>query len=273
MVLASMIMAYANPQWGNKKEKIKAKSTDVYIALDISQSMMAEDVSPNRLERAKRLTQNVIQALKGNRIGLILFAGNAYLQMPLSSDYSAAQLFVSSANTGQASTQGTAISEAIDLALRAYEPGKGNQRALIIITDGENHDDEAIAKAREATGEGLHIFTVGIGTIEGSLVPYRVQGREQFKRDENGNPVKSILNIELIEELARAGNGSSFLIGQGNQIVTGIKRDIDLLEKDEVEQRAFTDYTSYFQYFLIFGIIFLIFEFIISDKKSNLSTS
>ncbi len=265
--LLFLIIAYSNPQWGNKKEKVKAKSSDVFIALDISQSMMAEDISPSRLERAKRLMQNVTRALKGNRIGLIFFAGNAYLQMPLSSDYSAAQLFIASANTNQASTQGTAISEAIDLALRAYEPEKNNQRGLIIITDGESHDDDAISKAKEAREKGLNIFTIGVGTSEGAFVPYLNQGRQQYKRDEDGNPVKSSLNTELVNDLANAGGGKSYLIGEGNSIITDLKAKIDLLQKEEVETRAFTDYASYFQYFLIIGLLFLLIEFFIAEQK------
>ena len=264
-----LILGYANPQWGNKKDKVKAESSDVFIALDISQSMMAEDISPNRLERAKRLMQNVIQDLKGNRIGLIFFAGNAYLQMPLSSDYSAAELFIAAANTNQASTQGTAISEAIDLALRAYEEGKNNQRGLIIITDGESHDDDAISKAREAKDKGLSIFTIGVGTSEGAFVPYINQGRQQYKRDDQGNPVTTALNTGMITDLANAGGGKSYLIGEGNSILTDLRKQVDRLQKQEVETRAFTEYASYFQYFLIIGLLFMILEFIIPEQSAK----
>jgi len=263
----ALVLALANPQWGNKKEKVQAKSSDVFIALDISLSMRAEDISPNRLERAKRLTQNLIQALRGNRIGLIVFAGNAYLQMPLTQDYSAAQLFVASANTNQATTQGTAISEAIHLAQRAYEEDKPNQRALIIVTDGENHDDEAIQAARDANLDGLKVFTIGVGTSEGAFVPYLTQSGEQYKKDEEGNPVKSALNTDLIEDLANAGGGDAYLIGEGNAIITGIKRAIDQLEKQDVEQRAFTDYASYFQYLVAIGLLLILIEFIIPEGK------
>lgn len=266
--LLFLLVAYANPQWGNKKEKIKAKSSDVFIALDISQSMMAEDISPNRLERAKRLTQNIIRSLKGNRIGLIFFAGNAYLQMPLSNDYSAATLFASSANTNQASTQGTDISGAIDLALRAYEPGKNNQRGLVILTDGESHDGDALAKAQEAKEKGLNIFTIGVGTTEGGFVPYVSQGRQQYKRDGAGEVVKSALNTDMINDLANAGGGKSYIIGEGNSIITDLKSKIDLLQQEEVETRAFTDYASYFQYFLIIGMLFILLEFVIAERKS-----
>ncbi len=273
VALLSFILALANPQWGSKKEKVMAKSSDVFIALDISQSMMATDISPNRMERAKRLTQNIVRALRGNRLGLILFAGNAYLQMPLTSDYSAAELFVSSANTSQAGTQGTAISEAINLALRSFEQDKTSQRAMIIITDGESHDDEAVAAASEAEAVGLNIYTIGVGTSEGALVPYKTQAGEQYKRDDEGNPVTSRLNQELIKSLAQSGGGKSFLIGEGNSIITSIKSEIDKLEKEEVEQRAFTDYNSYFQYLIGAGLLLLLIQFLIPDRKKVFAES
>lgn len=266
----SMILALANPQWGNKKEKVEAKSSDVFIALDISQSMMAEDISPNRLERAKRLTQNVIQALRGNRIGLIYFAGSAYLQMPLTQDYSAAQMFVASANTGQAATQGTAISEAINLAQRAYQDDKPNQRALIVITDGESHDDEAIQTARDAHATGLQVFTIGVGTSEGAFVPYKTQNGKQYKRDASGNPVKSALNQQLISDMASSSGGKSYLIGEGNSIIADIKNAIDRLEKQDVEQKAFTDYASYFQYLIGIAALLILIEFVIPEGKEIL---
>ena len=265
-----LIGALANPQWGAKKEKVKAQSSDVFIALDISQSMMAEDISPNRLERAKRLTQNLVKSLKGNRLGIILFAGNAYLQMPLSSDASAAQMFISSANTNQATTQGTAISEAVDLALKAYDEGEAVQRALIVITDGENHDDEALEKVNEANEMGLNIFTIGVGTEEGAFIPVKSVSGNQYKRDDQGELVKSSLNPQLVRDLASAGNGKHYFIQDGNQILSDIKRQIDRLEKQEVEQRSFTDYESYFQYLLGLGLIFFIIEYFLSPRKKSI---
>lgn len=269
--LLALIIAYTNPQWGSKKEKIKAKSSDIFIALDISNSMMAEDISPNRLERAKRLTEDLIKSLKGNRIGLILFAGHAYLQMPLSNDYSAAMMFVASANVKQATTQGTAISEAIDLAMRAVESDKPNQRGLIIITDGEDHEAEALTKAKEAQEKGMNIFTIGVGTTEGAFIPIprgpRARGDQRYKRDENNNAIKSALNIDMIENLAEAGGGRDYLIGEGSSIITDIRDSMDRLQKEDVETRAFTDYESYFQYFLAVGFLLLIVEYLLPETK------
>lgn len=267
--LGFLFVAWANPQWGNRKEKVKAKSSDIFIALDISQSMMSEDISPNRLERAKRLAVNIVRSLRGNRIGLILFAGNAYLQMPLSSDFAAAQIFIQSANTNQAGTQGTAITEAIDLAQRAFEDDVQYQRALVVITDGENHDDEAIAKAKEARDNGLVIFTIGVGTEEGGYVPYEERGREQYKKDKDGVAVKSKLNLNLLRDLSDAGSGKYYLIQQGDEIITELKAEIERIEKQEVEQRSFTEFASYFQYFLGFGLFFMLVEYLINNNSSG----
>jgi len=269
--MLSFILACANPQWGTKKEKVKAESSDIFIALDISQSMMAEDISPNRIERAKRLALNLIQALKGNRIGLILFAGNAYLQMPLTSDYAAAELFITSANTGQATTQGTAIGDAIQLGLRTYEPDENTKRAMIIITDGETHDEQAIDLAGEALERGLSVYAIGVGTTEGALIPYQSSAGQQYKRDDTGELVTSRLNPGLIQDLASSGGGRSYMIGEGNSIITSLKSEMERLEKQEVEQRAFTDYDSYFQYLIGIGAILLLLQWLIPDK-ANLST-
>lgn len=262
-----MMLALANPQWGNKKEKVKATSSDIFIALDISQSMMAEDISPNRLERAKKLSTNLVQSLKGNRIGLIFFAGNAYLQMPLSSDYTAAQLFLSSANTGQAGTQGTAISEAISLALKTFEEDKPAQRGMILITDGESHDDEAIKAVAEAKQKGLNIFPIGVGTSQGGFIPIRQGNNLEYKKDQSGQIVTTQLNQELISSLAEAGGGRSYLIGEGNSIITDITREMERLEKQEVEQRAFTDYNSYFQYLIGLALVLLLIDFLIPQSQ------
>jgi len=155
IALCFLVIGWANPQWGSKKEKVKRKSADVFIALDISRSMLAEDVRPSRIERARKFATRLVDELKGERIGTIIFAGNAYLQMPLTTDYAAAKLFIRSANPDQAPAQGTAIADAIELAERAFQDDNKHHKAIIIITDGENHDEVAVAKAREANDNGM----------------------------------------------------------------------------------------------------------------------
>ena len=262
-----LCVAWANPQWGTKRQKVKAKSSDIIIALDISQSMMAEDISPNRLERAKRMAVQLIQSLKGNRIGLIYFAGSAYLQMPLSNDFAAAEIFIKSANTQQAGTQGTAIADAIDLAISAFTDDQKSQKAMIIISDGENHDIEAIEAARNAKENGTFIYTIGVGTEAGDVIPVIKNGRKEFKVDKAGTPVRSKLNIALMQDIASAGDGETYLLNEGEQLIADIKSELVKLEKKEVEQRSFSDFESYFQYFLFFGILFLAMEFLFTNRR------
>ena len=268
--LLLLIIGWANPQWGTKREKVTRKSVDVFIALDISESMLAEDISPSRLERAKRFAQNLVTALRGERLGTIIFAGNAYLQVPLTTDYAAANLFIKSANTRMAPTQGTAIVDAIDLAARSFEEENKNHKALVIITDGENHDDEALARAKEANQDGLLIFAVGVGTPEGSFIPTYSGGRQDYKRDQTGNPVRSKLNEEMLQELAEAGEGNYFNLLNGSEAVAeALQVRIESMEKRELEQRVFSQYESYFQYFVGAGLLLLLVEFFLSYKKNR----
>ena len=272
--LSFLIVGYANPQWGMKKEKVKRKSSDIFIALDISKSMLAEDVRPSRLDRARQFAQNLVKKLKGERIGTIIFAGNAYLQMPLTTDYAAAQLFLRSANTEMAPSQGTAISDAIDLAERSFSEDNKHHKALVIITDGENHDQETMDRAKEAADNGLLIFTVGVGTTEGGFIPMDLGGgRSDYKRDNSGNPVRSKLDPELITKLAVAGNGSAFnLTDDTEEVVRQLRERIDKIEKRELEQRSFSEYNSYFQYFIFFALLFIIIEFLLTYQKSKWRT-
>ena len=270
LALAFLIIGWANPQWGTKREKIKRKSVDVFLALDISQSMMAEDISPTRLDRAKRFAQDLVRALQGERIGLVIFAGNAYLQIPLTTDYAVMQLFLRSVNPGLAPNQGTAIADAVDIVESSFDPDNQSHKAMVLITDGENHDDEALQSVKTAHRNGLLVFSVGVGTPEGSFIPTVVNGRIDYKRDETGNPVRSKLNEEVLQNLAEAGDGTYFnLLGGTDQVVAALEGRIDQMEKRELEQRVFTAYESYFQYFIGFGLLLLVLEFIISYQKNK----
>ena len=267
--LAFLVVGWANPQWGTKKEKVKRKSVDVFIALDISQSMLAEDIPPNRMERAKRFAQDLIEKLKGDRVGLIIFAGNAYLQMPMTTDYAAAQLFLRTANPDMAPSQGTAISDAIDMAKQSFEEENKSHKALVVITDGENHDQETLDMAKQANEDGLLIFTVGVGTPQGAKIPVFYGNRRGFKIDKTGQEVVSKLNEQMLLDLANEGDGSYFNIAAGDKVVEALRERIDRLEKREFEMRAFEEYESYFQYFIGFALLLLIIEFVISYRKNK----
>jgi len=269
LALAFLIAGWANPQWGTKREKAKRMSTDVFIALDISTSMLAEDTPPNRLERAKKLAEDLVEKLKGERTGVILFAGSAYLQMPLTTDYAAAELFLRSANTGLAGTQGTAIGDAVSLARRSFEEKDKSHKALVLITDGEDHDSKAVEQVQSAKEEGIILFTIGVGTPEGSFIPFNYGGGQDYKRDESGQPVRSKLNEEMLIDLAEKGGGAYFHISEGGKAVQALKERIGSLEKRGMEVRGFTGYESYFQYFLAAGLLLLVAEFLISYRKDK----
>lgn len=266
--IAFLAIAWANPQWGNKKEKVLSQSADIFILFDISQSMMAKDVSPSRLERSKRFASNLVENLKGNRIGLILFAGEAYLQMPLTSDFAATEIFIKTANPDQATTQGTVIGDALKLAVKAFEEDNKNHKMIIIISDGEDHDENAVKNADDALEQGIIVYTIGVGTEEGDFIPVnRPNGAVDFKRDENGQLIKSQFNESLLNNIANSGGGKYYSIFGSDLIIDDLKLELQKLDKREIEQKSFTDYASYFQYFLFFAIIFLFIEFILSERK------
>jgi Ca-activated chloride channel homolog len=261
--LTLLCIAWANPQKGGKREKSTQKSADIFIALDISKSMLAEDIAPNRLERASVFAQKIVKALPGQRIGLIFFAGSAYLQMPLTTDYGTAISFLSTANPDLISEQGTAITEAIDLAIASFDPTEKAGRAVILLTDGENHDDKAIDVAEKAFDEGIVITSVGVGTAEGGSIPIGVGiNGSSVKRDENGEVIRSKLNEKLIFDLAKAGGGTSYNLSQGESIIQSITTSIEQLKKRNIETRSYSTFESYYQWFLLPGLLLLLLEFL-----------
>ena len=271
MVFFLLIIALANPQWATQRERVKAMSSDIIIALDISQSMMVQDIPPNRLERAKKVIEKLILELKGNRIGLIFFAGEAYIQMPLTSDYAAALMFLKSANTGQIATQGTAISEAIDLADKSFTNDRDHQRALVLFTDGEDHDGAAVERAGEVHSKGMYVFSFSVGTVEGDFIPYvNAMGVQSYKKDDGGNFIRSAVNVALLDDLAVAGGGKYYTILDGESAVDDLIAQLDQIEKREMEQRSFTSYDTYFQYFVGIAFILLLLEFIWPERFSRM---
>lgn len=273
VALSTLIIGWANPQWGTKREKVNRKSIDVFIALDISQSMLAQDIPPSRLERAQKFAQDLVRKLQGERIGVIIFAGNAYLQIPLTTDYGACYQFIGDTNPNMVSAQGTAISDAIELAESSFDPENQNHKALIVISDGENHEDEAMQLARRASNNGLIIYSIGVGTENGSFIPTFVGGRSDFKRDQTGNPVRTKINEKMLEDLASAGNGSYYNLTYDNaQILEDVRNQLNDIEKREFEQRVFSEFESYFQYFIGISLILIVAEFLISYRRSGYMT-
>lgn len=270
LALIFLIVGAANPQWGVQRKKATRKGVDVFIALDVSNSMLAQDVQPSRLERAKQFAEDLVNSLRGERLGFIIFAGNAYLQVPLTTDYGALDLFIKSANPEMVPTQGTAIGDAISLAVRSVDNGNKKNQAIIIISDGENHDVEAPAIAKKANEDGMLVFTVVVGTKQGSFIPEMVGGRMDMHRDQTGNPVRTKADPDALRELAKMGQGGFFDLGTDPELIKqSLATQLDRLEKREFEQRAFSEYESYFQYFLGATLLLIIIEFLISYSKNK----
>jgi Ca-activated chloride channel homolog len=263
-----IIIALINPQWGTKTQAVRRQSIDVIFALDVSQSMLCQDIAPNRLIQAQKLCQQLIEKLSGNRLGVILFAGEAYMQVPLTTDYEAVSLLLQSANPDMISSQGTSIGEALAIAQQNTAKSNGN-RVVLIITDGEDHEARAESQARQAARQGMKIFTIGVGTEAGGFVPYTdVNGMADYKRDEQGKPVTSKLNAEVLRKLATLGGGSFFrLSSQTDALSDALYDKLNKVEKREYEQREVSEYRSHFQLFLLLGLGFLLAEFLMHYRR------
>ncbi|MBK9103701.1 MAG: VWA domain-containing protein [Saprospiraceae bacterium] len=264
--LLLLSIAATNPQWGFRTVAVESKSADVYLALDISNSMLAEDIAPSRLERAKRIALDLSSAFKTDRVGLILFAGNAYIQSPLTTDWHAIQLFLNAAHPDQAGTQGTAIGEAIRLVLKPKSGEAAAHGALIILTDGEDHDSDAPAAVADAVEAGWTTYIIGVGTETGSTIPMAIDGVKDVKRDESGQPVKTALNRSLMMDLAGKGNGKYFDASSGTGIVESLTKELAGLERTQSEKRSFSEHKSYFQWFLL-PALFLLLLLVVRNYK------
>lgn len=267
--LIFLIIGWANPQWGSRQQKVKRESADIFIALDISKSMWAEDTRPSRLERAKQLVINLADGFKGERQGLIIFAAEAYLALPLTFDYAAVELLAGSANPNQAGTQGTSLKAVIEKAEESFQEGDNRSRLLLIISDGEDHEAPAVELAKEANDRGLTICTIGIGTENGTAVPLPEELGGGFLKDRQGKLVNSRLNVEMLEEVAEAGGGVYFPLESSTKMIPLLKQLIERLEKQEFEEAIFTEYESYFQYFIALGLFFLALEFFTGDREKS----
>jgi Ca-activated chloride channel family protein len=253
-----LTVAAANPQWGFRTVAVENKSADIYLVLDISNSMLAEDIAPSRLERAKRIALDLSSAFKTDRVGLILFAGNAYVQSPLTTDWHAIQLFLNAAHPDQAGTQGTAIGEAVRLVLKPKSGESAGQGALIILTDGEDHDSDAPAAVADAAEAGWTTYIIGVGTEAGSTIPMMIDGAKDVKRDESGQPVTTALNKKLMVDLAGKGNGKYYDASSGNAIIESLSKELAGLERSQQEKRSFSEHKSYFQWFLLPALVMMI---------------
>ena len=269
LVVASSILALANLQSGSKMEEVKREGIDLYIAVDVSNSMNAEDIVPSRLERSKQAINKLIGEMRGDRIGIIVFADKAYVQLPITTDYSAAKMFLSTINTKLVASQGTAIAEAINRAMKSF-PDETHSRAIVIISDGEDHENDAAVKAaQDAAKKGAHVYTIGMGLAEGAPIPeYNQYGHQTgYRKDSNGNTIITRLDEQMLQKIAAAGNGLYTRASNSNVGLNKIYEDISKLDKTEIEAKVFTDYEDQFQWFVGAAIVFLLLEILISSGK------
>ena len=272
LVFILLVVAASNPQVGTRMEEVKQTGIDVYICLDVSLSMKAEDIKPNRLDRAKFQISNLIQKLRGDRIGLIIFAGQAYVQFPLTSDYSAANLFLNAVDVNSVPQQGTAIASAINLAVKSFDYKTSTQKAIVIITDGEDHEGDVMQAVKDAAAKDIKTYTIGLGSPDGVPIPMYDSNGQQigFKKDRNGNVVLTKLDASILQEIASAGNGQYFHGTNYEDQLNEIYKDLSHLEKTEFGVKKVTDYEDRFYYFLIPALILLVLEFFISEARSPL---
>jgi Ca-activated chloride channel family protein len=263
------VIALANPQIGKRLEEFTRKGVDIMVALDVSKSMLAEDIKPNRLEKAKHEISKLIDLLEGDRVGLIAFAGIAHVQCPLTLDYSAAKLFLNIMETDIIPQPGTALGEAIQKAIPAFNTEERKHKVLILITDGESHESDPLEVATEAEKEGIIIYTVGIGSAQGVPIPLYTKSGNQagFKKYRQGNVVTTKLDVVTLQKIAYQTGGKYFLATGGEAELTEIYNEISAMEKKELTSKRFSQYEDRFQIFLILGLILILLEILIPEKK------
>ncbi|MEB8346095.1 VWA domain-containing protein [Flavobacteriaceae bacterium KMM 6898] len=269
--LSFLIIGLVNPKIGTKMETVKREGVDIVFALDVSKSMLAEDIAPNRLEKAKRLVSEIINQLASDRIGIIAYAGQAFPQLPITTDYGAAKMFLQSMNTDMLSSQGTAINEAINLATTYYDDEQQTNRVLFIISDGEDHSEGATVDAVDAAVEmGIQIFTIGVGQAKGAPIPIKKNGVVQsLKKNAQGEVVITKLNEEILKEIANEGNGEYINGSNTDEAVEFIKEQLNQIDKTEFEAKQFAEYKDQFQWFLGIGLLFLFLDIFLLERKTK----
>ncbi|WP_411029170.1 VWA domain-containing protein [Spongiimicrobium sp. 3-5] len=269
--LTFLVLGLVNPKIGTKLETVKREGVDIVFAVDVSKSMLAEDIAPNRLEKSKRLVSEIINQLASDRIGIIAYAGQAYPQLPITTDYGAAKMFLQSMNTDMLSSQGTAIGEAIELASTYYDDEEQTNRVLFIISDGEDHSEGTAIDAVElAVEEGIRVYTVGVGKPKGGPIPIKKNGIvESLKKDAQGEVVITKLNEQILTDIASEGNGEYINGAKTEEAVEYIKEQLFQMDKKEFEAKQFAEFKDQFQWFLGAGLLFLFLDIFLLDRKTK----
>ena len=269
LALVLLIFAAARPQFGQKEQTIKRQGIEVMVALDISNSMLAEDVAPSRLDRAKQMLSKLIDKMSEDKIGLVVFAGEAYTQLPITCDYVSAKMFLSTISPSLIQTQGTAIGSAIHTAMRSFGSEQSEAgRAIILITDGENHEDDAVEAAKHAKEAGIHLYVIGIGTSQGAPIP--VPGTNNYIKDRSGQVVVTKLNEQMAKDIAQAGNGAYIHCDNTNTAMRALQQEIDHLATADIETTVYTDYNEQYQSFALLALLILVIDCFIFNRQHKL---
>jgi Ca-activated chloride channel family protein len=269
LAFACLTIAMVNPKVGTKLETVKRQGVDIVFAVDVSKSMLAEDIAPNRIEKSKQLVTQIINNLASDRIGIIAYAGKAVPQLPITTDYAAAKMFLQNMNTDMLSSQGTAINEAIQLARTYFNDEEQTNRVLIIISDGEDHSDLSQDIAETAAEEGIRIFTIGVGSLKGAPIPIKQNGIVlNYKKDRSGETVVTKLNEETLRAIAEEANGQYINGLNTTEVVEAIRDILNKMDKKEFEAKEFAEYKDQFQWFLLLGIFFIIIDIFLLERKT-----
>ncbi len=269
LALVLLIFAAARPQFGQKEQTVKRQGIEVMVALDISNSMLAEDVAPSRLDRAKQMLSKLIDKMSEDKIGLVVFAGEAYTQLPITCDYVSAKMFLSTISPSLIQTQGTAIGSAIHTAMRSFGSEQSEAgRAIILITDGENHEDDAVEAAKHAKEAGIHLYVIGIGTSQGAPIP--VPGTNNYIKDRSGQVVVTKLNEQMAKDIAQAGNGAYIHCDNTNTAMRALQQEIDKLATADIETTVYTDYNEQYQSFALLALLILVIDCFIFNRQHKL---
>ncbi|MDR1102432.1 MAG: VWA domain-containing protein [Tannerella sp.] len=269
VAVTTLVFVIAGPQFGSKIETVRRQGVEIMVCLDVSNSMMAEDIRPNRLEKAKQMLARMTDGFSDDKVGLIVFAGDAFTQLPITSDYISAKMFLSSINPSMVSSQGTAIGAAINLAMRSFTPDEKAGKTVLLITDGENHEGDAVKVAASAAEKNITVNVVGIGQPQGAPIPLG-DAANNFMKDAEGNVVVTQLNEQMCQEIAAAGKGVYVRADNTNSALRTLQSEINRMDKSEVESKVYSEYDEQFQLLAWIVLALLILEFLVMERKNRL---
>ncbi len=268
--ISFLIISLVNPKMGTKLQTVKREGVDIIFALDVSKSMLAKDIAPNRLEKSKQIISRIIDKLGSDRVGIIIYAGNAYPLLPITTDHAAAKMFLQNANPDMVSSQGTAINEALDLSKTYYNNEEQTNKFLVIISDGEDHQEETKQKAQDIANEGVKVYTIGVGTETGGPIPIELNGGHiGYKKNRQGETVVTKRKVDVLEDIANVANGKYIDGNKTDKPVKVIEKVISNAQKSEFETTQFSDYKDQFQWFVGIGLLFLIIDIFFFERKTK----